>query len=272
MAIEFSRDITFGQYLNLGSPVHRLDPRTKMLGLAVLMAVILGTRSLLGLAAVLIGAAVIQRVARVPLGYTLRGLRLLIGTLLILFVFQTLFFQAPPEQTLWRWWIIAFSWPGVLYGLLLLTRVLLLYHLTTLLMFTTPLIDLADGSEVMLGPLKRVGVPVNELVMTLVIALKFVPLLIAELERLIKAQTARGARFDRGNVFERARTLGATLIPLFVSALSRAEVLAVAMNARCYRGGQGRTKRRSLRFRRADGLAFGFVVLVAASALVLGRG
>jgi energy-coupling factor transport system permease protein len=133
------------------------------------------------------------------------------------------------------------------------------------------MMDLADGFEIMLDPLKRLRIPVNELVMVMVVALKFVPLLVAELERLIKAQTARGARFDHGGLIQRARRLGPLLVPLFVSAFNRAEVLTIAMNARCYRGGQGRTKRRVLTFQRADALAFALALLFAVSAVVVNR-
>jgi energy-coupling factor transport system permease protein len=271
MAIEFSRNITFGQYLNLGSPIHRLDPRTKILAVAALMFAILLTRTFGGLAVALGGAALIFAFARIPLGYTLRGMRLLFNTMLVIFVFQVLFYRASPERMLWSWWILSFSWDGVWQGLLTLIRVVLLYYLVNTLMFTTPLMDLADGMEIMLDPLKRLRVPVNELVMTMVVALKFVPLLVAELERLIKAQTARGARFDQGNLLERARKLSAVLIPLFVNALNRAEVLTTAMDARCYRGGRGRTKRRVLTFRRADRLALALALLIAAGTIVVSR-
>jgi energy-coupling factor transport system permease protein len=135
-------------------------------------------------------------------------------------------------------------------------------------MFTTALMDLADGVEIMLEPLKRVRVPVNELVMTFVIALKFVPLLVAELERLIKARTARGDRFDKGGFIERGRKVGQVLIPLFVNALGRAEVLTAAMDARCYRGGQGRTKRRVLTMGRADWQALAVAVALCIAALL----
>jgi energy-coupling factor transport system permease protein len=271
MAVEFSRNITFGQYLDLDSPIHRLDPRTKQLSVAALMLSLLLTRTFGGLAVALAGAVLIFAFAHVPLGYTLRGMRLLINTMLVIFVFQVLFYNASPERTLWSWWILSFSWDGVLQGLLTLLRVVLLYYLVNTLMFTTPLMDLADGTEIMLEPLKRLRVPVNELVMTMVVALKFVPLLVAELERLIKAQTARGARFDQGSLLGRARKLGGVLLPLFINALGRAEVLTTAMDARCYRGGRGRTKRRVLTLRRADRLALGLALLIAAATIVVSR-
>ena len=273
MAVEFSRDITFGQYLDLRSPIHRLDPRAKLLAVAVLMlATFLVRSSFAGYAVLLLAAVLIQSVSRVPLGYMLRGMRLLFNTMLIIFVFQVLFFPSPSESgTFWRWWILSISTDGIRQGFVILVRVILLYYWTSTLMFTTPMMDLADGLEVMLDPLKRVRVPVNELVMVAVVALKFVPLLVAELERLIKAQAARGERFDQGSLAQRARKMAGILIPLFVNALNRAEVLTTAMNARCYRGGQGRTKRRVLTFKRADALALALALVFAVSAVLVSR-
>jgi energy-coupling factor transport system permease protein len=270
MAIEFSRDITFGQYLDLGSPIHRLDPRTKIAATSMLMVGVLLARSFASLAPILIAIVAIQLVSRIPTSYTLRGMRLLFNTMLVIFVFQVLFFPNPSE-VLWRWWILSISWEGVVQGIFTLLRVLVLYYLTSTLMYTTSLVDLADGVEIALEPLKRLGIPVNELVMTMVVALKFVPLLVAELERLLKAQAARGSRFDQGNLVERARRLSSVLVPLFVGALARAEVLTVAMEARCYRGGRGRTKRRVLTFRAADALGLLFGLGFAAASIVIGR-
>ncbi|HEU4322133.1 MAG TPA: energy-coupling factor transporter transmembrane component T [Roseiflexaceae bacterium] len=266
MAVEFSRNITFGQYLNLGSPVHRLDPRAKTLAVGALMVAVFQAQLFIAFVPLLVVAALVLWVARIPLGYTLRGMRLLIGTTLVFVVFQILFFPNPdPASTYWRWGILSLSWQGLGLGLLTLGRVMLLYFLVSTLMFTTALMDLADGFEVMLSPLKRLRVPVNELVMTMVVALKFVPLLVAELERLIKARAARGAGTEEGGLVGRARQLSGLLVPLFVSAFARAELLIVAMNARCYRGGQGRTRRRVLSFRRADLLAMGLAALALAA-------
>ncbi|MCG8349008.1 MAG: energy-coupling factor transporter transmembrane protein EcfT [Chloroflexales bacterium] len=272
MAIEFSRDITFGQYLNLDSPIHRLDPRTKILACTALMLSVFVIRSFAGLALLLLGIVFIHALSRIQTSYTLRGMRLLFGTLLIVFIFQMLFYTLPADATpIWRWGLLSLSWEGMRHGVLIIWRVLMLYYLTSTLMFTTPMMDLADGIEVMFSPLKRLRLPVNELVMVLVIAIKFVPLLVAELERLIKAQTARGARFDQGNFIQRVRKLGPVLIPLFINAFNRAETLTMAMNARCYRGGQGRTKRRVLTLHRADLLALAVAVAIAAGGVVVGQ-
>jgi energy-coupling factor transport system permease protein len=272
MAIEFSRDITFGQYLDLDSPIHRLDPRTKILACTALMLSVFVIRSFAGLALLLLGIVFIHTLSRIQTSYTLRGMRLLFGTLLIVFIFQVLFFSLPADATpIWRWGLLSLSGEGLRNGVLIIVRVLMLYYLTSTLMFTTPMMDLADGIEALFSPLKRLRMPVNELVMVLVIAIKFVPLLVAELERLIKAQTARGARFDQGNFIQRVRKLGPVLIPLFINAFNRAETLTMAMNARCYRGGQGRTKRRVLTLHRADLLALALAVAIAAGGVVVGQ-
>lgn len=271
MALEFSRTVTFGQYLPLDSLIHRRDPRVKILGFSALMAALLITRSFAGLTVALVGAALIQRSTRIPLDYTLRSFRLLLNTLAIVFVFQILFTSPPSQNPIWSWWIFSLSWAGLLQSLATLIRIVLLYHLVTTLMLTTPLMDLADAIEIMLGPLARLRLPINELVMMMVVAIKFVPLLIAELERLIKAQTARGARFDRGTPLTRARHLGAVLIPLFVNAFTRAEVLATAMDARCYRGGRGRTKRRVLTMCLADGVTLVGALVLATSIVLTDR-
>ncbi len=268
MAIEFSRDVTFGQYLDLGSPIHRLDPRAKIIATGALMFATLAARTFQALIPVIIVLILVQAISRIPIGYALRGMRLLFATTTFLFIFQVLFFPAPPDAY-WQWGIISISWQGIIQGGVTLLRILLLYYLTTTLMFTTSLVDLADGTEVMLDPLKRVRVPVNELVMTMIIALKFVPLLVAELERLVKAQAARGDRFDQGGPIQRARKVGALLVPLFVGALARAEVLTTAMNARCYRGGQGRTKRRVLTSRLVDVIAVALAIIAALAARYL---
>ena len=270
MAIELSRNITFGQYLDLGSPVHQLDPRTKIIITGLMMAAILIGRNFTGLLIRFGFAIVIQLTSRTPLGYTLRGLRFLAIAMMIIFVFQVLFFPNPPAPW-WQWDVLSISPEGVRNAMLTALRVLLLYHLNTTLMFTTGLMDLADGIERMFNPLKRLRMPVNELVMTFVIALKFVPLLIGEIERMIKARAARGERLDEGSLRQRVQRLGRVLVPLFVNSLGRAEIVTTAMNARCYRGGQGRTRLRVLRMRRADWVALALGTLVAASALLVGR-
>ncbi len=274
MSLEFSRTVTFGQYINVDSVVHRLDARIKMLAVACVMFCTFMTRGFVSILPILVIAVMIQITTKIPIGYTVRGYRLLLRTMLFFIPFQILFYRAPAGMVVepyWQWWILSLSWQGIIAGLYTLTRVIVLYHTINMLMFTTTMIDLSDGAEIMFEPLKKLRIPVNELVMTMTVALKFVPLLITELERLIRAQTARGVRFDQGGVIERTKKIVPVLIPLFVNALNRAEVLIVAMNARCYHGGDGRTKLRTMQIIGRDIFALSIILLLASSAAYIGR-
>lgn len=258
--IELSRDITFGQYVNNGSVLTRLDPRTKQLGAMLLIVLVSFVHQFVAFALCLLFCIVIQRASRLALLYVLRGYRPFLGFLALITIFQILFYYAPPglHQTVyWQWWILSISREGILNSLLIIIRIFLLYYIVTMLMFTTSLVDLTDGAEALLSPLQKLGLPVNAFIMVLVVALKFVPIFITEIERLIKAQSARGVRFDQGNMLQRTMKLAPLLIPLFISAFKRAEVLSTAMEARCFgnRPGWRRSKRRVLRFARNDFLA-----------------
>ena len=274
MTLEFSRNVTFGQYIDIPSFIHRLDARFKITAVLIIMVCVFMTRGFISIAPLVILALCIQFASRVPVGFTLRGYSLLVRTMLFFIPFQILFYRIQPNMDVtyyWQWWIVSITKEGIINGLYIFTRVIVLYHVINMLMFTTTMIDLSDAVELMLDPLKRLKFPINELVMTMTVALKFVPLLITELERLIRAQMARGVRFDQGNAIQRAKHLGSVLIPLFVNALNRAEVLIVAMNARCYRGGAGRTKRRTMQAHLADGLALIFVSVFAVAGAIIGR-
>ncbi len=258
--IELSRDITFGQYINNGSVLTRLDPRTKLLSATLLIVLVSFVHQFLALALCLLFCIIIQQASRLSLLYVLRGYRPFLGFLAFITIFQILFYYAPPgqHQTIyWQWWILSISQEGILNSVLIIIRIFFLYYIVTMLMFTTSLVDLTDGAESLLSPLQKFGLPVNAFIMVLVVALKFVPIFITEIERLIKAQTARGVRFDQGNVIQRTMKLAPLLIPLFISAFKRAEVLSTAMEARCFgnRPGWRRSKRRVLRFARNDFLA-----------------
>lgn len=274
MTLEFSRNVTFGQYIDVPSFIHRLDPRFKITAIVIIMICVFMTRGFISIAPFLVLSLLIQFSSRVPVGYTLRGYSLLVRTMMILIPFQILFYRVPDtiEATYyWQWWIVSITKEGIVNGLYIFTRVIVLYHMMNMLMFTTTMIDLSDAVEIMLDPLTKLKFPINELVMTMTVALKFVPLLITELERLIRAQMVRGVQFDQGNAIQRARHLGSVLIPLFVNALNRAEVLIVAMNARCYRGGAGRTKLRTMHAHPRDGIMLLIVTALAVSGAYIGR-
>ena len=274
MALEFSRNVTFGQYVDVASPIHRMDPRFKITGVIAIMIGVFMARGFVSIAPLALIAIALHIAPRIPLGFTIRGYSLLIRTMMILVPFQILFYRIQPDTNVtiyWQWWILSITREGIINGLYIFTRVIILFHTISMLMFTTSMIDLSDAVEIMLEPLKRFKFPINELVMTMTVALKFVPLLITELERLIRAQMSRGVRFDQGNPFQRARHIGSVLIPLFINALSRAEVLIVAMNARCYRGGVGRTKMRTLAARPSDFFILVIVVIIAGIGATIGR-
>ena len=216
----------------------------------------------LGFAVVLPLLVLIQLVSRVPLGYVLRGSQLFLGFLVFVLFFQVLFYpgDVPESSYLWHWGFLSISTEGLYTAGILGLRVIFLYYVTTMLMLTTSLVDLTNGLELIFGPLQKIRVPINELVLVFVIAIKFVPIFIGEVERLARAQTARGVPFDEGGALVRARRIGRLLVPIFISGFARADLLATAMNTRSYRGGRGRTKLRQLHATGADWLVLLLVV------------
>ena len=272
--IELSRDITFGQYINNGSVLTRMDPRAKLICATLLIALVsyLGSFTAFGLC--LLGCIFLHWISRISVLYVLRSFRAIAIFLLVIYIIEVVFYYSPTQHTtlIWQWGIFNVSWEGIIRSALIMVRVLFLYYLASMLMFVTSLVDLTDGSEALLSPLQKLGIPVNAFVMVLVIAFKFVPIFVAEVERLIKAQSARGVRFDQGNFIQRAFKLGPLLVPLFLSGFRRAETLATAMEARCYGGamrGWRRSKRRELRFKRFDVLALALTIIFCAVTVIV---
>lgn len=260
--LELQRNVIFGQFIDTGSPIHRMDARIKLVATFVFIVASFLIDSFLGFALVLPLLALIQFVSRVPLGYVLRGSRFFLGFLVFILFFQVLFYpgEVPESSYLWRWGFLSISTEGLYTAGILGLRVVFLYYVTTMLMLTTSLVDLTNGMELIFGPLQRIRVPVNELVLVFVIAIKFVPIFIEEVERLARAQTARGVPFDEGGAFKRARRLGRLLVPIFISGFARADLLTTAMNTRSYRGGRYRTKLRQLHSTGTDWLMLSLVV------------
>lgn len=268
--IELTRNIPFGQYVNNASALTRMDPRTKLLCAVLLIVFISIISSFIAFAAFVLFCVLLQWISRLPTLYVLRGFRPFMPFLLFFF-FVTVLFYTPPTHTtyLWQWGMFSVSWSGIISALLGTVRLFFLYYVTSMLTFTTSLVDLTSGMQSLLSPLQRIGVPVNAFIMVLVIAFKFVPIFIAEIERLVKAQTARGVRFDEGNVLQRTLKLAPLFVPLFVSGFKRAQVLSVAMDARCFGSCPGwkRSTLRVLHFERFDALAL--LVTVGMCALML---
>ena len=260
------KDITLGQYFPGNTPVHRLDPRTKLLALILYIVTIFTTGKLLpGLICVAaLGAAV--AVARIPLKMMLKALK----PILFIVVFTgllNLFYT--PGRELFHFWIFRVTAEGVRTAGFMVGRILLLVSSTALLTYTTSPMALTDALESLLGPLKKLHVPVHEFAMMMSIALRFIPTLIEETDKIMSAQKARGADFETGNLLRRARALVPVLVPLFISAFRRANDLAMAMEARCYRGGDGRTKMKPLVYCRRDYAAYALLAAYFAVCVVL---
>ena len=259
--LELQRSVIFGQFVDTGSPVHRLDVRVKLVATALLIVASFLVDGFLGFALLLPLLVVLQIVSRIPFGYVVRGSGIFLFFLAVILVFQVFFYPGEADNVLWRWGFLSVSVEGLRFAAILGLRVLLLYHATTMLMLTTSLVDLTNGLEILFGPLQRLRIPVNELVLVGVISVKFVPIFISEVERLSRAYTARGVPFDEGGPLTRARRLGRLLVPVFVGGFRRADLLTTAMDVRCYRGGRGRTKLRRPQATRTDWLV---LLLVAA--------
>ncbi|GER86150.1 energy-coupling factor transporter transmembrane protein EcfT [Dictyobacter vulcani] len=270
--LELSRYVTFGQYVNNSSALARMDPRVKLICAVLLIGLTSFLSSYLAFALCLLFCIVLHRMSHLSLGYILRSLRPFIIFLFIAFIFQVLFYTpAKAPQWLWHWWILGISQAGILASLLTIVRVLFLYYLATMLSFTTSMVDLTDGMESLGAPLQKIGIPINALIMVLVIALKFVPIFVTEVERLMKAQTARGLNFDQGNLFQRVSKMALLLIPLFVSGFKKVKVLNIAMEARCYgsSGGWHRTRLRAFQLQRFDVLALILTILVSSMLVIV---
>ena len=261
------KDITLGQFFPGSSVVHRMDPRTKLLFLVVYIVALFMAGSWLSYGLVFLFLVTTIAISRIPLKSLLRGLKPLVVILLFTAVLN-LFFTG--GKTVWaEFWGIQITKEGVLRAVFMVLRIMMLVTGTFLLTYTTSPIALTDGLESLLSPLKKIKVPVHELAMMMCIALRFVPTLIEETDKIMSAQKARGADFENGNLIRRVKALVPVLVPLFISAFRRADELATAMECRCYHGGEGRTKMKLLRYKRRDYFAFLAAVLLLAAVITL---
>ena len=260
------RDITLGQYYPVDSVIHRLDPRTKLLGTLLFIISLFCMDSAWGYGLAALFLAMTIRLSKVPLKFMVRGLKAVLVLLLISVSFN-LFLT--PGREIFRLGFLKITWEGMRTALFMAVRLIFLVLGSSVMTLTTAPNELTDGLEKGLGFLKRVGVPVHEVAMMMSIALRFIPILIEEADKIMKAQMARGADFESGNIVQRAKSMVPLLVPLFISAFRRATDLAMAMEARCYRGGEGRTKMKPLRYHRRDRLAQLLLVLYLAAVIVL---
>ena len=263
------KDITLGQYFPGNSVIHRLDPRTKLVMLVVYIVALFlaGGPASYGLMLVLLLTFI--RISSIPGKAFLRGMKPLVFILIFTGILNLLFTQG--EKVLVSFWVITITLEGVVRSIYMMVRILMLIAGTFLLTYTTSPIALTDGLESLLNPLKKIKVPVHELAMMMCIALRFIPTLIEETDKIMSAQKARGADFETGKLMDRVKALVPILVPLFISAFRRADELATAMECRCYHGGDGRTKMKLLRYKRRDFCAYGIGILVLAAVVVLTR-
>ncbi|MEW5785812.1 MAG: energy-coupling factor transporter transmembrane protein EcfT [Bacillota bacterium] len=267
--MELTRNITLGIYLPGDTVIHRLDPRTKIIAGAILLCLLFLIKTYTAYAVFAAFTLALILTTRIPLKFTLNGLKPMLPVLAIMWLFQ-LFLQKPPgANVIFSFRFLEATDAGLHMGTLMAIRVILLLLITTTLTLTTSMVALTDGMEALLRPFRKIGVPSQELAMTMVIALRFVPTLAEEMEKIIKAQSARGVAFDRGNFILRTAKVFPVFLPLFINAFKRAEELIVAMEARSYTGGAGRTKMNGLRMNRLDAAAFAALLLFSAVMLIL---
>ena len=248
------KDITLGQYFPGNSLVHRLDPRTKLLILVAYIVALFMAQWWVSYAVCFAFLAVAVAVSSIPLKSIVQGMKPL-AVILVFTGVLNIFFTGG-DTVLVSVWIVTITLEGVIRAIFMVARILMLISATFLLTYTTSPIALTDGLESLLSPLKKLHVPVHELSMMMCIALRFIPTLIEETDKIMAAQKARGADFETGKLMDRVKALIPILVPLFISAFRRADELATAMECRCYHGGDGRTKMKLLRYKRNDLAAF----------------
>ena len=261
------KDITLGQYFPGKSPVHLLDPRTKLIMLVVYIVALFVASWWISYAVMFLFLITVIAISRIPLKSIIKVMKPLLFILIFTGILNVFF--TPGENVIVSFWGISITWDGLERAGLMMLRILMLITGTFLLTYTTSPIALTDGLESLLSPLKVIKVPVHELSMMMCIALRFIPTLIEETDKIMAAQKARGADFETGNLMQRVKALVPILVPLFISAFRRADELATAMECRCYHGGEGRTKMKLLRYMRRDYCVYGIGVLLVAGIITL---
>ena len=262
------KDISLGQYIPGKSVIHRMDPRLKIVLTLAYIVVLFLAKGPWSYALVLATLALIIKLSGIGVRFVLRSIR----PLLFIIVFTAILnmFYIPGEPLI-QFWILKITREGLRTAVYMALRIAMLISGTfVLLNYTTSPIKLTDGLEQLMGPLKKIRVPVHELAMMMTIALRFIPTLIEETDKIMSAQKARGADFETGNIIRRAKALVPILVPLFISAFRRADELAVAMECRCYRGSEGRTRLHTLKMQKLDYAAMAIAALLAAGIILLG--
>lgn len=253
------KDITLGQYFPGDSFIHRLDPRTKILIMLVYVVVVFLIQNFLGYAVLTLFLMLCVAVSKISPKFLIKGLK----PILIFIVFTGIFnLFLTPGTVVFKAWIFTITKEGIHLAAFMVLRLVFLILGTSLLTLTTSPIALTDGIEKLLNPFRKIGVPAHELAMMMTIALRFIPTLLDETDKIMKAQSARGSSLDEGNILARARAMVPILIPLFISAFRRADELATAMECRCYRGGENRTRLYELKYTKTDRLSWVYIALL----------
>ena len=260
------KDVTLGQFFPGKTVVHKLDPRTKLLMVIIYIAALFTAKGAVSYGLVFLFLAGSVALSRIRVSALFKGLKPLLVIIILTAVINLFYSKGEP---LLQFWIFTITKEGIINAFFMVTRIILLIAGTFLLTYTTSPIALTDGIELLLNPLKKIKVPVHELAMMMCIALRFIPTLIEETDKIMSAQKARGADFESGNLLQRAKALIPILVPLFISSFSRADDLATAMECRCYQGGVGRTRMKQLTMAGRDWLTLVIGASLLAAVIVL---
>ncbi len=261
------KDITLGQFFPGNSPIHRLDPRAKLVAVIAYIVALFTSQGFLTYGICFVALAIVVKVSTVRLKALVKGMKPVVFILVFTAVVNIFYATGTPIFSIG---FLTVTYEGLLRAFFMVIRILMMISCTFLLTYTTSPLALTDGLESLLGPLKKLHVPVHELAMIMSIALRFIPTLIEETDKIMSAQRARGADFETGSLVQRAKALVPLLVPLFISALRRADELATAMECRCYHGGDGRTRMNELHYRPADTVFLICAILFAVAVAVLG--
>ena len=259
------RDITIGQYYPVNSVLHRLDPRVKLVSTLIYIVSLFVFDSIIGYVIAAIFLASMIKLSQVPFRFMVKGLKPVVVLLCITLFFNLIF---TPGEAVFSIWIITVTREGIQLAVRMGIRLVFLVIGASLMTLTTTPNQLTDGLERLLKPLNHIHVPVNEISMIMSIALRFIPILLDETDKIMKAQTARGADFESGGLVRKVKAMVPLLVPLFISAFRRANDLAMAMEARCYHGGEGRTQMKPLIYQKRDYVAYGIVWAYLAVSIV----
>ena len=262
------RDITLGQYYQTESLIHRMDPRVKLGGTILFIISLFFFKNYAGYVIAALFLGLVIRLSKVPFKFMVKGMKTIVMLMLITVVFNLFLTPGTPLFTIWK---LTITQEGLKMAISMAIRLTLLIIGSSVMTLTTTPNNLTDGMEKMMGHLKVFKVPVHEVAMMMSIALRFIPILLEETDKIMKAQIARGADFESGNIFKRAKAMVPLLVPLFISAFRRANDLAMAMEARCYRGGEGRTKMKPLIYHKRDYIAYGCIAAYMVISIVVGR-